>query len=151
MTVAVPKEAIDASYHGSLILAALNLESGELVSQRTVPLSVLVGIDHTPQAELRSLQAEKSEEGHLLSLDMTNIGNVDLTPIADIVISTESGDFVERAALTMPEDVERVIPLQKLQLTGTATGLDQGTYHVKVSLSSGSSEILFEEMTVDIE
>ena len=151
LTVAVPKEAIDASYHGSLILAALNLESGELVSQRTVPLSVLVGIDHTPQAELRSLQAEKSEEGHLLSLDMTNIGNVDLTPIADVVISTEAGDFVERAALTMPEDVERVIPLQNLQLTGTATGLDQGTYHVKVSLSSGSSEILFEEMTVDIE
>lgn len=150
LTVAVPKEALDGSYHGSLILAALNPESEEFISQKIVPLSVLVGTDHMTQVELRSLQAEEAEEGHLLCLDITNTGNIDLTPIADVVISNDAGEFVERVALTMPEDVERVIPLQKLQLTGIATGLKQGTYKVRVVLSSGSSEVLSEEMTVDI-
>ena len=150
LTVAVPKEALEASYNGSLILTAFTSESEEPVSQKIVPLAVLVGTNHLYQVELRSVQAEKTEEGHLLSLDITNTGNVDLIPMADVVISNTAGEFVERAALTMPEDALKVIPLQKLQLAGTAEGLSPGSYNIRITLSDGSREILSTEMPLDV-
>ena len=142
LTIAVPKEALAASYNGFIVLEAYSPESGEPLSQRVVPLSVLVGDDHLYQVEIKSLQAESTEEGHLLSLDIANTGNVDLIPRADVVLTNPAGEFVERASLTMPDMGLKVMPLQRQQLAGTAEGLNAGVYQVQIVIYDGTREIL---------
>lgn len=150
LTIAVPKETVDASYNGSLVLGAYAPESGDLLSQRVIPLSILVGDNHLYEVELKSLGAEQVEEGHMLSLDIANIGNVDLRPNADLLISTETGEFVERAALTLAEGTEKVMPLQREQLVGLAQGLQPGVYQVKVTVYDGRREIEASDMLLEI-
>ena len=150
LTIAIPKETADASYNGSLILGAYAPESGDLLSQKVIPLSILVGDNHVYEVELKSLGAEQVEEGHMLSLDIANTGNVDLRPNADLLISTEAGEFVERAALILVEETEKVMPLQRQQLVGLAQGLERGVYHVKVTVYDGRREIKSGEMLLEI-
>ncbi|NLJ84948.1 MAG: hypothetical protein GX322_00780 [Firmicutes bacterium] len=151
LTVAVPKDAADASYNGSLVMAAFAPESDEPITEKTIPLTVLVGKDHIYQVEIRSLQGEQTEGGHVLTLDIVNTGNVDLTPRADLVISNAAGEFVERAVLTLPEDCSKVMPLQSQQLSGIAQGLDAGAYLVKLTIFHGNRDILSTEVPLDIE
>ena len=151
LTVAIPKEVADASYNGSLVLGAYSPENGDLLSQRVIPISILVGDDHLYAVELKSLEAEQVEEGHVLSLDIANTGNVDLKPHADLVISTETGEFTERAALMLAEGAKKVIPLQRQQLVGIAQGLQPGLYRIMVTVYDGSREIQASEMLLEID
>ncbi|NLY30906.1 MAG: hypothetical protein GX047_09820 [Firmicutes bacterium] len=150
LTVAVPKDADDASYNGYILLGAFDPESGELLSEREIPISILVGTDHLYAVEIKSLEAEKVEEGHMLYLDIANTGNVDLIPRADLLITTEAGEFVERAVLTLGEGTEKVMPLQRQQLEGLAQGLEPGSYEVTVTISDGTRELLTTDMILDI-
>lgn len=151
LTFVVPKDAVDASYNGSLVLTAFDPESGDQLSQRMIPLSILVGDNHTYGVELRSLEAEAVEEGHVLSLDLANTGNVDLRPNADLVITSSTGEFVERAALTLLEGTEKVMPLRSEQLLGVAQGLEAGLYQVRVTVYDGRREIHESEMLLEID
>ncbi|NLJ25919.1 MAG: hypothetical protein GX354_10980, partial [Firmicutes bacterium] len=108
------------------------------------------GDDHLYQVEIKSFQVESTEEGHLLSLDIANTGNVDLIPRADVVILNPAGEFVERASLTMPEAGLKVIPLHRQQLAGSADGLSSGTYQVQVVIYDGTREILSTNMELEI-
>lgn len=150
LTIAVPKDALAASYNGFIVLEAYSPESGEPLSHKVVPLSVLVGDDHLYQVEIKSFQVESTEEGHLLSLDIANTGNVDLIPRADVIILNPAGEFVERASLTMPEAGLKVIPLHRQQLAGSADGLSSGTYQVQVVIYDGTREILSTNMELEI-
>lgn len=151
LTVAIPKETADASYNGSIVLGAYTPETGDLLSQKVIPLSIQVGENHLYVVELKSLGAEQVEEGHMLSLDIANTGNVDLRPNADLLISTEDGEFVERAALILAEGAEKVMPLQRQQLVGLAQGLEPGAYKVKVTVYDGNREIISSEMLLEID
>jgi len=150
LTVAVPKDAVDASYNGYLLLGAFNPDTGEPLSQREIPITVLVGTEHVYAVEIKSLQAEKVEEGHMLYLDLANTGNVDLMPRADLVITTEAGEFVERAVLVLGEGAEKVMPLQRQQLEGLAQGLEPGSYQVRVTISDGNRELLVSDMALEV-
>lgn len=150
LTIAVPKEAADASYNGYIVLGAFNPDTGELLSQREIPVSVLVGTNHLYAVEIKSLEAEKVEEGHMLYLDIANSGNVDLVPRGDLVITTNAGEFVERAVLTLGEGTDKVMPLQRQQLEGLAQGLEPGSYQVRVTITDGTRELLTSEMALEI-
>jgi hypothetical protein len=151
LTIAVPREALAASYNGFIVLEAYSPESGEPLSHKVVPLSILVGDDHLYQVEIKSFQAESTEEGHLLSLDIANTGNVDLIPRADVLITNPAGEFVERASLTMPEMGLKVIPLHRQQLAGLAEGLGSGTYQVQLVIYDGTREILSTNLELEME
>ena len=86
----------------------------------------------------------------MLYLDIANTGNVDLIPRADLLITTEAGEFVERAVLTLGEGTEKVMPLQRQQLEGLAQGLEPGSYEVTVTISDGTRELLTTDMILDI-
>jgi hypothetical protein len=150
LTVAVPKDAADASYNGYILLGAFDPESGELLSEREIPISLLVGTEHLYEVEVKSLEAEKVEEGHMLYLDIANTGNVDLIPRADLLITSSAGEFVERAALTLGEGTNKVMPLQRQQLEGLAQGLEPGSYQVSVTVSDGTRELLASDMVLEI-
>jgi hypothetical protein len=86
----------------------------------------------------------------MLYLDLANTGNVDLIPRADLLITSSAGEFVERAALTLGEGTNKVMPLQRQQLEGLAQGLEPGSYQVSVTVSDGTRELLASDMVLEI-
>lgn len=143
MTIAVPREEVaDGSYHGNLVLKALHKDTSELLSERKIPLSVLVGDQHQMEVEIRSLTGQYSpDEGSYLSLDLYNSGNVPISPTASLVISTEQGEFVQRSLMTLPEGVIEVLPLQLQQLESVVQELEAGTYEVEIQITHRNEEI----------
>ena len=149
MTIAAPRDAESASYHGDIVLSALS-EDGQLVSQRTVPICVTVGDVQTPDAEVRSLAAVPSDGELSLSLDLYNCGNVFLTPHASIMLTDAEGLFAGRAMLTLPEGVDKVIPLKSQELTGTIEDLAPGVYTAGIVIESNGTEVLSTELPLEI-
>ena len=68
-------------FNGSLVMAAFAPESDEPITEKII-LDCPSSKDHIYQVEIPSLQGEQTEGGHVLTLDIVNTGNVDLTPQA---------------------------------------------------------------------
>lgn len=150
LTVVIPREAQAASYNGFILLNAYSPETDNLLGHKVIPVSILVGDEHIYQVEIKSFQAELTEEGHLLSLDIANTGNADVVPRADVVITDSSGEFIEIASLTMPEAGLKVIPLRRQQLVGMVGELPPGVYSVQTVIYDGTREILSTDMELEI-
>lgn len=150
LTVAVPRDTESASYHGDIVLTALSADGESFLSQRAVPLSVVVGNSQTPDAEVRSLTPVWTEEGLSLSLDLYNSGNIFLVPQASILITDSDGAFAARALLTIPEGVARVLPLKSQELSGVIESLDPGTYKANIVIQSEGKDVASTELPLEI-
>ena len=85
-----------------------------------------------------------------LSLDLYNCGNVFLTPHASIMLTDAEGLFAGRAMLTLPEGVDKVIPLKSQELTGTIEDLAPGVYTAGIVIESNGTEVLSTELPLEI-
>jgi len=151
MTIAVPRDVPDGSYHGNIFVRAHSIE-GELLTERIVPISVLVGTNHDYDVDVRSLHAEVVEGVEtILSLDITNIGNVPLTPQANIVLTNADGEFVDRAILTLPEGEHTVIPLMSQRLDGSIVELEAGVYGAEITIQNDGQIIALVNRELEVD
>lgn len=152
MTIAVPRDGVDGSYHGNVTFTAYSTVSGELLSESVVPINVLVGTEHRREIQIRSLQAQTIQnEGTYLSIDLVNSGNVAFMPQFSAVISNQAGEFIERVVFELPEEERGILPQQATHMLALATLLETGTYEVEVAAMYGGVEILSEIIEVVID
>lgn len=146
VTIAVPRDGSDGSYHGKASFKAYSTVSGDLLSETIVPMNVLVGTDHHVDMEVRSIAAQIiEEEGTYLALDLLNSGNVAFLPQISAILSTEQGEFIERVNFELPEEMTQVLP-QQVQHVGALTSLlEPGTYDLEVEINHRGLEILTEK------
>lgn len=145
MTIAVPREAADASYHGKAIFKAYDPESNELLTETVVPIDVLVGAEHQREIQIRSITAQTvANEGTYLSLDLLNNGYVAFLPQVSGILSNEAGEFIERMVFELPEEMYQLIPLQTQQVGAFASELESGTYALEIEIAQNGVEILTE-------
>ncbi len=151
LTFAVPRDAEDASYHGNILIKAYATTDNELLSEKVIPVSILVGDQHQKKVEIRSLHGQALEDNKaLLVLDIANTGNVPLQPQAAVIITDQEGEFVARGILTLPEGASEVIPLQNQRLEGEISDINPGVYNVSVSIEHDGQEILRVEKDLEI-
>lgn len=151
LTIAVPRDVPDASYHGYVAVRAVSVSDGELLTERNIPVSVLVGTDHKYEADVRSFHGEIVEGVEtLLSLDIQNTGNALLTPQASVIITTLEGEFVDRALLLLPEGERGILPLMSQRLEGTVGVLEPGTYSAQITIQHAGQEILTVQRELEI-
>lgn len=149
-TIAIPRDTEDASYHGKVVLSAYST-AGELLSEKLIPVSVLVGSEHIHAAEVRSLVGVVVEDVETaLSLDILNAGTAPLTPQANIIIADAEGNYVERAILSLPEGIETVIPLQSQRLEGTTVDLEPGIYQITITINNAGQAVTVVEQLLEI-
>lgn len=152
MTIAVPRDVPDGSYHGNVVIRAFSMHDEELLTERTVPISVLVGSDHNYDVEVRSLYGEVVEGIEtVLSLDIRNIGNAPLSSQANVVLTNVDGEFVDRAILTLPEGERTVIPLKSQRLEGSIGELEAGVYRAEITIQNGGEVIRVVERELEID
>ncbi len=152
MTIAVPRDGEDGSYHGNVTFRAYSTVSGELLSESVVPINVLVGTEHRPEIQIRSLQALTVEgEGTCLSVDLVNSGNIAFMPQISAVISDQAGEFVERVVFELSEEGRGILPQQTKHMMALASLLEPGIYGVEIQAMSGGVEILAEAIEVIID
>ena len=80
--------------------ARFNPDTGEPLSQREIPITVLVGTEHVYAVEIKSLQAEKSRRRAYAVSGSCQYRNVDLMP-GRSCYHNGSWEFVERAVLVL--------------------------------------------------
>lgn len=146
LTLAVPREAEDGSFHGAVLVQAYSPLTNELLTEKTVPITVLVGEEHRKLVEVRALQAADGE----LVLDLYNAGNVLVRPQASIVINDQKGQFVGRAQLSLPEGETEIIPLRSQRLEGQLPPLESGVYLLEIAINDGNVELLTLERELEI-
>lgn len=145
MTISVPRDAEDGSYHGQAVFRAFHGESDELLTERVVPLNVLVGPEHERAVQIRSITAQTIVyEGTYLSLDLLNSGNVAFSPQVSAILSNEEGQFVQRITFEVPEELDSLLPLQTRHVSALASELPEGTYTLEIEVASNGVEILTE-------
>ncbi|HBN96011.1 MAG TPA: hypothetical protein DDZ66_06905 [Firmicutes bacterium] len=143
MTIAVPRDSVDGSYHGKAMFKAYSPVSGSLLSESVVPINVLVGTEQRRDIQIRSLTAQTTEEGTYLSLDVVNNGNVAFLPQISAVISDKDGVFVERVIFALQEE-RGILPRQTKHMMALAATLEAGTYNVEIEVTYGGVGILTE-------
>ena len=149
MTIAVPRDAIDGSYHGNAVFKASDPASDGLLSIIAVPIDVFVGTDHQRAVQIRSVVAHSIEgEGTYLSLDLFNTGNVAFSPRISAIISNEEGEFVGRVIFEAPDGVKRILPLQTQQVGSLTSQLELGAYTVEIEIAHDGLQILTETQQV---
>lgn len=142
MTIAVPRDALDGSYHGKAVFRAYSATSGDLLSEAVIPIDVLVGTEHRREVQVRSLVVETIEDGTYLSLDLVNSGNVAFLPQVSAVVYDGENDFVERVMFELQQDEKWMLPRQAKHLMAIADALEPGTYRVEIEVTHGGVQIL---------
>jgi hypothetical protein len=145
LTIAVPRDAEDGSYHGAISVKAYDVLTDQLLTAKTIPITVLVGDDHIRSIEVRSISVGQGE----MLLDLLNTGNVLIRPQAEAVISDMNDEFLGRVQLTLPEGDTGIIPLRSQHLEGHVPALESGIYQVEISITDAGVELL--SLTREIE
>ncbi len=146
MTIGVPRDAADGSYHGKASFKAYSTVSGELLSETIVPINVLVGTEHQRAMEVRSIAAQTiEEEGTYLSMDLLNSGNVAFLPQISAILSNEQGEFIERVLFELAEEVTHLLPQQVQQVGALTSMLEPGVYGLEIEVTHSGLEILTEK------
>lgn len=149
MTIAVPRDSEDGSYHGNAVFKVYNTLSGDFLSESVVPINVLVGTEHRREVQIRSLQAQNVEdEGTYLSVDLVNSGNVAFIPQVSAVISNQAGEFVERVVFELPEEERGILPQKTVHMIALAALLEPATYGVEVETVYGGVDVSSETFEV---
>lgn len=146
VTIAVPRDARDGSYHGSIIVQAYELGTGRLLTEKAIPITVLVGEEHERSVEVRSCLVSQGE----VLLDLLNTGNVMVRPTAEAVFRSMEGEYVGRVPLVLPEGESGIAPLRSQRLEGNASLLEPGVYSVEISVEDGGVELLSSKMEVSV-
>ncbi|SJZ32577.1 COG1470 family protein [Selenihalanaerobacter shriftii] len=141
LTTAVPRNVEDGSYHSNINLKAYDSETKKLLTKKQVPVSIVVGKDHSYAVQARSLHTSSIKEGELLSLDLFNNGNIFCSPEAKMIIKDNEDKFVERVKLNLPEGTEEILPLKNQRITGIAKKLTPGKYTAEISIYQGKKEL----------
>ena len=149
-TIMVPRDTPDADYNGYFILKAYSPETKELLTEKTIPFSILVGDNHICEVEIKSFHWIYTDEGYILSLDIKNTGTIRLTPKADILITNLLGEFIDRLTLTASETDLKTLPLQKQHLDGLIKGLSPGTYLAEIVVYDSQKEILRTSVEMEV-
>ncbi|HXK98279.1 MAG TPA: hypothetical protein PK828_10525 [Limnochordia bacterium] len=151
VTLAVPRDAVPGSYHGNLVFLTLDPETGKPVSEKVVPVSLVIGDEFEYEVDVRSLAAKFIEgEGHWLSVDLYNSSNVMISPQITLVIFDKEGNYVHRAELNLPEGVDRILPLNSQQLETVIPKLENGIYSVELEIRSSGKQIAAFERSLEI-
>ena len=141
LTIVVPKKVKSGSYHGHIIFKSYDLESKKMLTEKKVPVSVVVGEENNYKIKVRSLKVKKVKEGNLLSLDLYNKSSIFIKPNAEVVIINQQGEFVKKVNLSLPEQVNRVLPLKSQRLTSINKKLKSGEYTAKIVLRHNGKKI----------
>lgn len=145
MTIGVPRDTSDGSYHGKVSFRAFGTEAGELLSETVVPINVLVGTDHQRSLKVRSITTQRvGDEGTFLSIDLLNNGNVAFLPQVRAVLSNEQGEFIERVLFEMPSD-EEILPQQTQHVAGLTSILEPGSYDLDLEITYNGIEVATEK------
>lgn len=149
MTIAVPRSGLEGSYHGQAVFQAFGTESNTLYGEIAVPLSVLVGTEHSQALEIRSVGSQVvDEESIYLAVDLYNSGNIAFLPGVQGIIFGEDGDFVERVVLEFPEEMDSLLPMFSQQVGAMAHLPESGQYELELQITSAQEEILKEKHTI---
>jgi len=146
LTIAVPRDTADGSYHGNIVVQAYDLVTQELLAEKTVPISVFVGEKFDRTVELRAISYGSRE----LVIDLYNAGNVVIHPQAEVMIRNSSGDFVGRAELTLPEGEKGILPLRRQRLEGRTPFLEPDSYELEVTVRDGATELLVVTKEIEV-
>ena len=141
LTSIVPREIEPGSYHSNVEIHIYSKETEKLLEKEVIPYSVVVGTEHKPKVDIKSLHSTETEEGYLLSLDINNSGNIFLNPNAKIIINDENDEYVEKVELSMPEEVNRLLPLKSKLLTGISQSITPGKYNVTIIVENDDQEV----------
>lgn len=149
MTIVVPRDATDGSYHGNVVFKAFDSDSNDLLSTIVVPINALVGTEHRQAMQIRSVSAQTiAEKGTYLSVDLLNNGNVAFLPQISAIISNEEGEFVGRVVFEFPEEMTSILPLQIQHVGALTTQLKPGVYTVEIEIVHDGLKILTETQQV---
>lgn len=140
-TMEVPKDAEPGSYHGTLILLALDETKKNAVYQREIPITLIAGNDFKYQVDAKSIIGQIQEKYQIISLNYKNNGNIFIKPFAEVVITDTEGKFIERLELELPEGVEKTLPLKEGILTGNAKQLKKGKYIAEIKIMNEGQEL----------
>lgn len=146
MTIAVPRDASDGSYHGKASFKVYNNATNGFLSETVVPINVLAGTEHQRAMEVRSVTTQRIEgEGTYVSLDLVNSGNVAFLPQISAIVINEKGEFMERILFELPEGMAQMLPRQTQHVGALTSLLDPGMYEMEIDIAHGGIEILTEE------
>lgn len=145
LTIAVPRESREGSFHGRVLLKAFNALTGDLLHEAIVPLNVLVGTEQNPSMQIQSIGVQALGEGsHYIAIDLYNSGNIALLPQTNALLFNEKGEFVERLELTSGEEQNQLLPLQARSMGAFTSQLEEGAYSLEIQIRHESGEILSE-------
>ncbi|HPT62450.1 MAG TPA: hypothetical protein PLN81_12815, partial [Bacillota bacterium] len=150
LTIAVPRDALDGSYHGKAVFRIYSGVSGDLLSEAVIPIDVLVGTEHRREVQVRSLVVETVEEGTYLSLDLANIGNVAFLPQVSAALYDEDMVFVDRVVFEIQEEERWILPQEAKLLMAVTDPLEPGLYNVEIQVAHGGVAILSEMLEVAV-
>jgi len=138
LTIAIPRDVADGSYHGTIVVQALDPVTSKLLTEKLIPVTVVVGEEHKKSVEVRNLVAAQGE----LVLDLFNAGNVFISPRGEALIIDSRGESVARVVLTLPDGERGIVPLGRQRLEGRTPILEPGLYQVEISIKDGVSDLL---------
>lgn len=150
LTFVVPRDLPSASYHGKILLSAFS-PTGELLSEKEVPISILVGDEASTGVSLQTLFAKKVEEGTLISLDLLNTGDRYLNPWAELILTHSETLEEQRVYLKLADGVNEILPTRSQLLTGVIETLAPGEYQAQVMVHWGQEEAQAFERILTIE
>ena len=151
LTTVVPKKVKAGSYHGHILLKALNLGTDNLISKKKVPVTVVIGDKHEYKLKTKSLQTKRTKKGYLLSLDVLNHGDIFATPQAKVIIKNAKDKFVERVKLTTVEAGQKILPKTSHRLQGRAKKLTPGKYKAVITLQQQGQELKKQTINFTVE
>ncbi len=150
-TVAVPREIEKGSYHSNLVFKAFSTKTEEFIGQQILPVTLVIGEEHNPMVELRSLALQLVEdEGHWLSLDLHNVGQILVSPTVSLVIYDTDDNYVQRAVLELSDDIAYIRPLESQQLETMIPELESGNYRVELVVEADGQQIMAVERLFEI-
>ncbi len=145
VTIAVPREAEDGTYHGQVVFKAFDAVTNEPLSETVAPVDLSIGTDLRKAIEIRSIGGKLvANEGTYLSLDLVNTGNAAFLPEVTLVLLDEEGAYIDRLAFELPEGMTKLLPGQSVHTTALAPELPAGILTGEFTIRDGSQEILVE-------
>lgn len=151
LTTVVPKEVKTGSYHGNILLKALDAETEQLSSKKKVPITVVIGDKHDYRLKVKNLKAKLTKKGYRLSLVVFNQGDIFATPKAKVVIKNSKDKFVERVKLTTVEVGQKILPQTSQRLQGRAKKLTPGNYKAVITLQQQGQELKKQTLNFTVE
>lgn len=144
MTIALPRQLEEGSYHGKAIFKVFDANTNDFLHETVVPINVFNGDDLVPTVQVRSVNSQiVGEKEVYISVDLYNNGNVAFSPQISGAIRDEAGEFVERLRFELPEGLDSMLPLHNLQV-GAYTYLNEGVYTLELEIGHNTNTILTE-------